>query len=127
MARRGLLLVGGLLLPLSAACNMARFTANQSAGMFKEASKSLDQEADIALAREAAPGLIKTIDGMVVVSPHNTTLLVLTAQAYCSYTFGFLEDDLEALKEDDPRYEPLRKRATNLYKRCEDYGLALLR
>src|SRR5262249_5468762 len=67
-----------------------------------------------------------TIDGMVVVSPHNETLLELTAQAYCSYTFGFLQNDLETLKEDDPRYEPLRKRATGLFRRCEDYGLRLL-
>src|SRR5215468_1461496 len=108
------------------ACDMAKFTANQSAGMFQRASKSLDQESDMHLAREAAPGLIKTIDGMVIVSPHNEVLLELTAQAYCSYTFGFLEDDLETLREDDPRYEPLRKRATGLYKRCEDYGLRLL-
>jgi hypothetical protein len=78
------------------------------------------------LAREAAPGLIKTIDGMVVVSPRNEVLLELSAQAYCSYSFGFLEDDLETLREDDPRYEPLRKRTTGLYKRCEDYGLRML-
>ena len=105
---------------------MAKFTANQSAGMFQKASKSLDQESDLVLAREAAPGLIKTIDGMAIVSPHNEVLLELSAQAYCSYTFGFLEDDLETLREDDPRYEPLRKRATGLYKRCEDYGLRML-
>src|ERR1051325_5631711 len=115
-----------LTLAASPGCNMARFAANQSAGMFKEASKSLDQEADLALAREAAPGLIKTIDGMALVSPHNETLLTLSAQAYCSYAFGFLEDDLEAMKTDDPRFEPLRKRTTNLYQRCEEYGLALL-
>ena len=118
--------VVALTLAAGAGCNMARFAANQSAGMFKEASKSLDQEADLALAREAAPGLIKTIDGMALVSPHNTTLLMLSAQAYCSYAFGFLEDDLEAMKEDDPRFEPLRKRTTSLYRRCEEYGLALL-
>src|SRR5262245_8269512 len=105
-------------------CEVMRFTPP---GFFKQASKSLDQESDMALAREAAPGLIKTIDGMVVVSPHNELLLELTAQAYCSYSFGLLEDDLEGLREDDPRWEPLRKRATGLYKRCEDYGLRLLR
>src|SRR5579885_173912 len=63
---------------------------------------------------------------MVVVSPENTTLLELSAQAYCSYTFGFLEDDLEQIPEGDAKWEPLRKRATDLYKRCEGYGLRLL-
>lgn len=107
----------------TAACETLKFTPP---GMFITASKSLDQESDIHLAREAAPGLIKTVDGMLLVSPKNQDLLNLTAQAYCSYTFGFLEDDLETLREDDPRYEPLRKRATGLYKRCEDYGLKFL-
>jgi hypothetical protein len=106
-----------------AGCETLKFTPP---GMFLKASKSLDQESDVNLAREAAPGLMKTVDGMLLVSPKNEDLLNLTAQAYCSYTFGFLEDDLETLKEDDPRYEPLRKRATGLYKRCEDYGLAFL-
>src|SRR5438552_18239968 len=76
------------------ACDVIRFTPP---GFFQKAAKSLDQESDLTLAREAAPGLIKTIDGMVIVSPHNELLLELTAQAYCSYSFGFLEDDLEAL------------------------------
>lgn len=112
---------------LGLGCNMARFTANQSAGMFKLAGKSLDAESDLVLAREAAPGLIKTIDGMVVVSPENRTLLELSAQAYCSYSFGFLEDDLEGIEESDARFEPLRKRTTNLYQRCENYAARLLR
>src|SRR5262245_59857744 len=83
-------------------CDLTRFTANQSAGMFKIAGRSLDMEADLELAREAAPGLIKTVDGLALVSPENHTLLELSAQAYCSYAFGFLEDDLEALPQGDP-------------------------
>jgi hypothetical protein len=105
---------------------MNRFNANMTSGMFKEASHSLDMEADVELAREAAPGLIKTIDGMAVVSPENRTLLELSAQAYCSYAFGFLEDDLERVPDGDPRFEPLRARTTALYRRCQDYGERLL-
>jgi tetratricopeptide (TPR) repeat protein len=123
---KGLRVGLGTMLLLSA-CDMAAFTANRSAGMFQRAAKSLDQESDMQLAREAAPALVKTIDGMALVSPHNEVLLELSAQAYCSYTFGFVEDELETLKEGDPRYEPLRKRATGLYRRCEDFGLRRLR
>jgi hypothetical protein len=110
-----------------AGCNMNRFNANMTAGMFKEAGQSLDRESDLALAREAAPGLLKTIDGMAIVSPENRTLLALSAQGYCSYAFGFLEDDLETLADGDPREAPLRSRTSALYHRCADYGLALLR
>jgi hypothetical protein len=94
--------------------------------MFKIAGHSLDMESDLELAREAAPGLIKTVDGLVLVSPENRTLLELSAQAYCSYAFGFLEDDLEALPQGDPREDGLRTRAAALYHRCQDYGARLL-
>jgi hypothetical protein len=114
-----------LVLALSG-CSMNRMTANMTAGMLKDASHSLDREADVELARAAAPALLKTIDGLVLVSPENRTLLELTAQGYCSYAFGFLEDELETVPDSDPRWEALRTRTSALYERCLGYGLSLL-
>jgi hypothetical protein len=124
MARPGQILVVAAL--GAAGCNMNRFNANMTAGMFREAGKSLDMEGDVALARDAAPGLLKTIDGLTVVSPENRTLLELTAQGYCAYSFGFLQDELETLAEKDPHAQALRVRASALYHRCGDYGARLL-
>src|SRR5262249_62145957 len=43
------------------------------------------------------------------------------------YTTLFRSDDLESIEESDARFEPLRKRTTNLYQRCENYAARLLR
>src|SRR5215475_13033028 len=45
---------------LSAACNLTKFTANQTAGVLQAALPALSQENDLQLAREAAPGNLKT-------------------------------------------------------------------
>src|SRR5215813_7497393 len=78
---------------LLGACNMTAFTANQTAGVLKAAMPSLSQESDLQLAREAAPGNLKTVEGFHLASPENETFLAILAQGYCEYAFGFLESD----------------------------------
>ena len=110
------------------ACNLTAFTANQTAPVLKAALPALDQESDMQLAREAAPGNLKTVEGFLLASPENETFLAILAQGYCSYTFGFLETDiLEArLARKIEAEEAIGKRATTLYFRCMNYGLKLL-
>jgi hypothetical protein len=50
------------------------------------------REEDPVLAREAAAGNIKLIDGMLLEDPGNPELLLLSAKALFSYAFGFAED-----------------------------------
>jgi hypothetical protein len=112
-----------------AGCNMVKFTTNQTADILAVAAPSMAMESDVQLAREAAPGQLKTVEGFWVVSPDNRKLIRLLAQGYCEYTFGFLESDLEGLTmagRDDETTETLRQRATGLYQRCMAYGLKLL-
>src|SRR5688572_25528364 len=82
---------------LVAACNMNKFTADQTAKVLKVAAPSLNMESDPQLAREAAPGQLKTVEGFYLASPGNKTLIRILAQGYCEYAFGFLESDVEEL------------------------------
>ena len=112
-----------------AGCNMVRIATNQTADVLAVAAPSMAMESDVDLAREAAPGQLKTIEGFWLASPHNRKLIRLLAQGYCEYAFGFLDSDLEALTmagRDDEQTTKLRKRATGLYQRCMTYGLKLL-
>ena len=54
-------------------------------------------------------------------------LLQVVAQAYINYGVGFLEDEAEALQEDDPdRASALRRRAREYYRRARAYGFRLI-
>lgn len=112
-----------------AGCNMVKIATNQTADVLAVAAPSMAMESDVDLAREAAPGQLKTVEGFWLASPENRKLLRLLAQGYCEYAFGFLDADLEALTmagRDDDQTAKLRARATGLYQRCMRYGLKLL-
>jgi hypothetical protein len=107
---------------------MVKFTANQTAPVLKAAQPSLAMESDVVLAREAAPGQLKTVEGFLLATPDNETIIGILAQGYCEYAFGFLEDDIEVLDMEGKtdQMEAVSKRATGLYLRCMNYGLKLL-
>jgi hypothetical protein len=113
---------------LMAGCNMTAFTANQTAKVIKAAAPSLQQESDLELAMDAAPGQLKTIEGFHLASPQNDVYIAILAQGYCEYAFGMIElKMLEArARKDEDRELVLSKRATGLYLRCMNYGLKLL-
>ena len=124
----GATLVGLGLAVAVAGCSATRFAADQTADVLAIAAPALDQESDVELARAAAPGQLKTVEGFYLASPENKVLITILAKGYCEYTFGFLENDIEVLtmsgRVDDA--VPLVKRATGLYQRCMGYGLKLL-
>jgi hypothetical protein len=107
---------------------MTAFTANQTAPVLKAALPALGQESDLQLARDAAPGQLKTVEGFLLASPENEIFISILAQGYCEYAFGFLETDIIdarfAGRSDEEAL--LTKRATGLYLRCMNYGLKLL-
>ena len=108
------------------ACSIKKMTVDTTAEVLKDAAKGFNAEPNPDLARLAGPGLLKTTEGFLQISPNNRTLLVLNAESFCGYGFAFVEDELETLSEEDPRWEPTRKLATSLYERCEAFGRRLL-
>jgi hypothetical protein len=103
---------------------MVNLTVDSTAPVLKRATKSMDEEDDVQLARDALPAQIKTIDGFLAASPEQPDMLELTAMAYVQYAFGFLEDDLETLPPgESPARQNLVSRCTSLYDRAFDLGL----
>jgi hypothetical protein len=112
-----------------AGCDLKEFTVSTTAPVLKAAADSLPEESDIQFAREAAPASIKTVEGFLQSAPKNRDLLAILAQGYIEYTFGFLEDDYEALPDDakhSDQRDALAARATVLYDRGQAYAIRLL-
>jgi hypothetical protein len=103
-----------------------RFTVNSTAPVLKLGSAAIDSEGDVVLAREAAPASLKTVESFSIVSPNNPFLLEVLANGFAQYTFGFLEDDLEVMGQDES--EPRQKlvdRCTYLYDRSYAFAVRL--
>ncbi len=111
---------------MSGGCNLSALSVNLTAPVLLTAGAAFASESDVELAREAAAGQLKTADGFLVSSPKNHLMLELLARGYLEYAFGFLEDDLEGLPDDNAhheRREVLTSRATVLYDRARGYAL----
>jgi hypothetical protein len=112
-----------------AGCDLKAFTVSTTAPVLKAAADSLPQESDVQLAREAAPSSLKTVEGFLQSAPKNELLLGILAQGYTEYAFGFVEDDLESLPDDQKHAaerDTLAARATGLYDRAQEFALRLL-
>lgn len=110
-------------------CDLKEFTVGTTAPVLKAASDALPQESDVQLARDSAPASLKTVEGFLVSAPKNRDLLEILSQGYIEYTFGFLEDDYEALPDDAKHAnerDALAARATGLYDRANGYAIRLL-
>jgi predicted anti-sigma-YlaC factor YlaD len=124
MIRHLYVLLGALSL---GGCNLPELSVNLTAPVLAKAADHLSMESDVQLARDAAPASLKTADGFLASAPHNRTLLEVVARGYFEYTFGFVEDDLDALPDDEAhhaRRDDETKRATVFYDRAVDYALA---
>jgi hypothetical protein len=118
-----------LVLVTTAGCDLKAFTVSTTAPVLKAATASVASENDVVLAREAAPGQLKTVEGFLQSAPDNENLLEVLAQGYIEYAFGFLEDDLESLPDDGKHAaerDQVAWRATNLYDRSLEYALHLI-
>jgi len=113
----------------AAGCALDEFAVNSTAPALRKASSALAQENDLEFAKLAAPGALKTVEGFLESSPKNPDLLEAVARGYVEYTFGFIEDELEQIPDDEDHAERrarLIARATNFYDRAYGYGLRLL-
>ena len=108
-----------------AGCDLKEFTVSTTAPVLRVASDALAAESDVQLARDSAPASLKTVEGFYQSAPKNRDLLHILSQGYIEYTFGFLEDDLEAMPDDNKHAaerDALAARATGLYDRANMYA-----
>jgi tetratricopeptide (TPR) repeat protein len=119
----------GLGVVLLIGCNMNEFGANLSAPILQASGNAFAMQSDLQTAREAAPASLITLEGFLYSTPQNRYLLEAVAQGWAEFSFGFIEDDLEQLPDDD-KHEAQRKaitvRATDMYDRALGFALRLI-
>ena len=103
-------------------CDVAKFTADSTAGLFTRAAPAFESYWDYDLAGEAVPATIVQFEGILRVIPDNESILAQLSQAYVAYAYGWVEADVEAL-EFEGNYEEAdvqRGRARMMYLRAVD-------
>jgi tetratricopeptide (TPR) repeat protein len=104
------------------ACDVAKFTADSTAGLFTRAAPAFESYWDYDLAGEALPATVVQFEGILRVVPDNEAILAQLAQAYIAYAYGWVEADVESM-EFDGDYEEAdvqRQRARIMYLRAVD-------
>ena len=103
-------------------CDVAKFTADSTAGLFTRAAPAFEEYWDYDLAGEALPATIVQFEGILRVVPDNEAILSQLAQAYVAYAYGWVEADVEE-KEFEGEYEEAdaqRQRTRTMYLRAVD-------
>ena len=121
--------VGVLCMLALGGCDIAKFTADSTAGLFTRAAPAFESYWDYDLAGEAMPGTIVQFEGILRVVPDNEAILSQLAQAYVAYAYGWIEADVEAL-EFEGEYEEAdvqRRRTRTMYLRAMDLTRHVLR
>ncbi|MFA9410650.1 MAG: TRAP transporter TatT component family protein [Deltaproteobacteria bacterium] len=114
--------LGVLCIVVLGGCDMAKFTADSTVGLFTRAAPAFESYWDYDLAGEAVPATIVQFEGILRVIPDNESMLAQLSQAYVAYAYGWVEVDAEAL-DFEGNYEEAdvqRGRARIMYLRAMD-------
>ena len=114
--------LGVLCIVVLGGCDMAKFTADSTVGLFTRAAPAFESYWDYDLAGEAVPATIVQFEGILRVIPDNESIVAQLSQAYVAYAYGWVEADVEAL-EFEGDYEEAdvqRGRARMMYLRAVD-------
>jgi hypothetical protein len=93
--------------------NCMRIALRVSPSLFPNFTTSIFEECDIELARNAIPGNLKLLEGLLKNDPENKQILTTLSMGFGGYSLLFVEGD-------DP------ERASRLYIRARDYGIKAL-
>lgn len=108
----------------SAGCSVRRIATGGLASALAGSAQSFAREDDPELVRGAMPFALKAIEGVLLDSPDNETLLTAASAGFGLYAWAFVELDAEAIAGVDyARAQELDRRAIALYLRARDYAL----
>ncbi|MGM0556466.1 MAG: TRAP transporter TatT component family protein [Myxococcota bacterium] len=110
-------------------CSLQKMTVRQTANVLWDGQQALEGDPDPSFARDALPGSLKTIETFLESDPENEKLLRMLAKGYFSYTFAFVEADLERAQIEhasEERIDSLKESAVKGYMKSRNYGLRLL-
>jgi len=103
----GLTILAFLLLGLT---GCTRLAVNATSTLVPDLTQAFFEECDLQLARQALPGELKLMEGLLKNAPQNKDLLTALCMGFTGYAMLFVEDD-------DP------ERASKIYLRARSYGL----
>ena len=114
--------LGVLCIVVMGGCDMAKFTAESTSGLFTRAAPAFESYWDYDLAGEAVPATIVQFEGILRVIPDNESILAQLSQAYVAYAYGWIEADVEALEfeGDYDEADVQRGRTRTMYLRAMD-------
>jgi tetratricopeptide (TPR) repeat protein len=114
--------LGALCIVALGGCDIAKFTADSTAGVFARAAPAFESYWDYDLAGEAMPATIVQLEGILRVVPDNDEILSQLSQAYIAYAYGWVEADIEALEfeSDYDEADAQRRRTRTMYLRAID-------
>ncbi len=95
-------------------CAMKTLVADNMVDTMDDQNLAFMRERSVRHAREAAPAMLKMLDGFIASSPDNPELLLRGAQMNCGFAFLLIEDD-------DPEW------ASVLYRKGYEYAYRALR
>ncbi len=95
-------------------CQMNKLVADNMKASMDDQKASFYQEKSVRHAREAAPAMLKLLDGFIISSPENYDLLVRGAEMNCGFSMLMIEGE-------DPAW------ASVLYMKGYDYAVRALR
>jgi tetratricopeptide (TPR) repeat protein len=93
--------------------NCMRIALRASPSLFPNFTASIFEECDVELARNAIPGNLKLLEGLLKNDPQNKQILTTLSMGFAGYSLLFVEGDAP-------------ERASRLYLRARDYGLKAL-
>jgi predicted anti-sigma-YlaC factor YlaD len=117
------LILTGLLSALPG-CSLQRAAVDAAGSAIAGGGSSYAREEDPDLAAAAAPFGLKTVEGLLDISPWNEGLLLSAASGFTQYSYAFVQCEADYVEAKDlSRATELRGRAKKLYRRALGYAL----
>jgi TRAP transporter TatT component family protein len=119
------MILGLVLLLTASSCSIRKFATNMMANAVSSSGPSpLERNKDVELVTFAIPAFITFYEGMLEEVPKHKGLLTQLSQAYTSFAYLGVQQNLDRAKDTDYRLaDHLRARVKWLYLRGNEYGL----
>ena len=105
-------------------CSLNRFAANRLGDALARGSSVYASDDDPDLVGSAMPFGLKTIESLLVESPHHKGLLLAASSGFTQYAYGFVQTEADFVEDTDlKRATALREQAGRLYRRAMGYGV----
>jgi len=111
-----------ILLPLLGGCSLTRMAINTQAPLLEKGAEALKAERSWQWFKEATPGNIQLIEGLLSQDPDNEILQRSLIRSYAGYSYLVFESELIPEQIDGGDDKPMSERAIGLYRRALKYG-----